>query len=113
MHGGSNPGAPHGDGNGIFRHGGDTIEAIALRRDASALLDKLRHAYAWPHDRSSVKSDAIVCLKCGTRLKMFEHHIATTTVFPRRTIRRTRAWRAIIRSSLPTIPTRAAISPGR
>ena len=42
VHGGKSPGAPKGQQNGNWRHGGDTGEATALRRDAAALLKALR-----------------------------------------------------------------------
>lgn len=39
MHGGAKgAGAPKGKANGQWKHGGWTAEAIALRREASALL---------------------------------------------------------------------------
>jgi hypothetical protein len=41
MHGGRNAGAPRGEENGMWKHGGDTREAVALRREVSALLGKL------------------------------------------------------------------------
>lgn len=41
VHGGSSPGAPKGDRNGRFRHGGDTKEAIALRSQVAKLLRAL------------------------------------------------------------------------
>lgn len=44
MHGGRNPGAPKGERNGMWKHGGETIEAVALRRDAGRLLRALRQA---------------------------------------------------------------------
>ena len=44
MHGGSSPGAPRGELNGHWRHGGWTHEAVALRREVSALLKHLREA---------------------------------------------------------------------
>ncbi|WP_416385531.1 HGGxSTG domain-containing protein [Tsuneonella sp. CC-YZS046] len=35
MHGGRNPGAPRGKRNGMWKHGGSTREALALRRAAT------------------------------------------------------------------------------
>lgn len=43
MHGGAKgSGAPKGKRNGMWRHGGDTQEAIALRKAISHLLKTLR-----------------------------------------------------------------------
>ena len=43
MHGGGKgSGAPNGRANGMFRHGGWTREAVAARREASALLRKIK-----------------------------------------------------------------------
>lgn len=42
MHGGTSPGAPKGEANGAFKHGGFTAEAIELRREASWLLKAVR-----------------------------------------------------------------------
>jgi hypothetical protein len=41
MHGGTNKGAPHGDRNDAYRHGGETKEAIALRAAARRLMRAL------------------------------------------------------------------------
>jgi hypothetical protein len=41
MHGGTNRGAPKGERNGIFKLGGMTREAIALRRNASRLINEV------------------------------------------------------------------------
>ena len=41
MHGGTNKGAPRGEGNGAYRHGGETKEAVALRAAARRLLRAL------------------------------------------------------------------------
>lgn len=41
-HGGRSPGAPKGKANGNYRHGGETREAVALRREARHLLRELR-----------------------------------------------------------------------
>ncbi|WP_375545948.1 HGGxSTG domain-containing protein [Tsuneonella litorea] len=41
MHG-AFAGAPRGKRNGSFKHGGETQEAVALRREASALLKRIR-----------------------------------------------------------------------
>ena len=38
MHGGASRGAPKGERNGRYRHGGDTIEALRLRGEVSRLL---------------------------------------------------------------------------
>ena len=38
MHGGLSPGAPKGQRNGRWKHGGDTLEAVDLRRSARRLL---------------------------------------------------------------------------
>lgn len=46
MHGGTNQGAPPGQRNGMFQHGGHTMEAIALRRAASALIRKVKRGSA-------------------------------------------------------------------
>lgn len=47
MHGGAKgAGAPKGKGNGQWRHGGWTAEAIGLRREASALLQAISKAGA-------------------------------------------------------------------
>ena len=42
MHGGAKgSGAPKGERNGMWKHGGDTGEAIALRRAANRLLRRI------------------------------------------------------------------------
>lgn len=41
MHGGQGSGAPKGARNGMWKHGGDTLEAVTLRRAASRLLREL------------------------------------------------------------------------
>lgn len=41
-HGGKSPGAPKGEANGNYRHGGDTQEAIAERKRIRALLDAVK-----------------------------------------------------------------------
>lgn len=43
MHGGRTPGAPKGERNGAYKHGGETREAVALRRAAAALLREIAH----------------------------------------------------------------------
>ena len=44
MHGGKGSGAPHGERNGKWRHGGDTLHAVALRKAAHRLVRLLiRH----------------------------------------------------------------------
>ena len=42
MHGGKGSGAPKGKGNGKYRHGAMTVEAIAERRQARALVREIR-----------------------------------------------------------------------
>lgn len=44
MHGGTNAGAPKGERNGMWKHGGETREAVALRRQATALIRELASA---------------------------------------------------------------------
>ena len=44
MHGGLSPGAPVGERNGQWRHGGWSNEAVALRREVSALVRQVREA---------------------------------------------------------------------
>ena len=34
-------GAPKGERNGMWRHGGDTLEAVALRREARKLMEAI------------------------------------------------------------------------
>lgn len=47
MHGGGKgSGAPSGEANGSFVHGGWTHEAVAVRREASALLRSIKEAAA-------------------------------------------------------------------
>ena len=46
MHGGKSPGAPKGDANGNFRHGGYTQEAVMLRRQLTALTRAIREQWA-------------------------------------------------------------------
>ena len=41
MHGGKGSGAPHGKRNGMWKHGGDTVEAMALRKASHSLIRKL------------------------------------------------------------------------
>ena len=41
MHGGKGAGAPQGERNGMWRHGGDSSEAVALRRAAHGLMRSL------------------------------------------------------------------------
>lgn len=44
LHGGaSGSGAPKGERNGMWRHGGDTSEAIALRQAANRLVRAVQH----------------------------------------------------------------------
>jgi hypothetical protein len=42
MHGGSSPGAPRGKGNGMWRHGLRSIEAIQHRRKMTAEMQRIR-----------------------------------------------------------------------
>jgi hypothetical protein len=42
MHGGSSPGAPRGTGNGMWRHGLRSIEAIERRRKMTAEMRRIR-----------------------------------------------------------------------
>ena len=43
FHGGLSPGAPKGERNGAWKHGGHSLEAVALRQEARRLLDALRN----------------------------------------------------------------------
>ncbi|WP_425516930.1 hypothetical protein [Sphingopyxis soli] len=45
-HGGKSPGAPKGERNGNYRHGGETNEAVELRRQVSRALKIVRDAHA-------------------------------------------------------------------
>jgi hypothetical protein len=42
LHGGKSSGAPRGERNGNYRHGLRTIEAMAERREAMGIRDRLR-----------------------------------------------------------------------
>ncbi|WP_395000409.1 HGGxSTG domain-containing protein [Sphingomonas sp.] len=42
VHGGLSPGAPIGERNGQWRHGGWSNETVALRREVSALIKEVR-----------------------------------------------------------------------
>jgi glucans biosynthesis protein len=42
MHGGASPGAPRGAGNGMWRHGLRSIEAIERRREMTAEMRRIR-----------------------------------------------------------------------
>ena len=44
LHGGKSTGAPRGERNGSWKHGGDTNEAVALRRAAGRLIQAVRDA---------------------------------------------------------------------
>ncbi|MBA4160495.1 MAG: hypothetical protein C0515_00075 [Novosphingobium sp.] len=44
LHGGCSPGAPKGEANGNWKHGGETREAVALRREVSELVKALAYA---------------------------------------------------------------------
>ena len=46
LHGGKSPGAPCGEGNGNYRHGFYTKEAIAARRDTAELIRSCRDLMA-------------------------------------------------------------------
>jgi hypothetical protein len=47
MHGGAKgSGAPKGEANGAYRHGGWTQEAVAVRREAAAILKAVKEAAA-------------------------------------------------------------------
>lgn len=45
MHGGTNRGAPEGEKNGMFKHGGMTKEAVDLRHVANRLIFAVRDSY--------------------------------------------------------------------
>ncbi|WP_336491070.1 HGGxSTG domain-containing protein [Methylobacterium nigriterrae] len=45
MHGGASPGAPKGERNGMYRHGGYTNEAVELRRELNEWV-RLRRQFA-------------------------------------------------------------------
>ena len=52
MHGGARgSGAPKGEANGMYRHGGWTKEAVELRRRAAALLRTIRQSDVKSPDR--------------------------------------------------------------
>lgn len=42
IHGGKSSGAPCGEANGSYRHGGWTHEAVEARRNASAILREVK-----------------------------------------------------------------------
>jgi hypothetical protein len=42
LHGGLSPGAPRGEGNGMFKHGLRSIEVIERRRKLTAKMRKMR-----------------------------------------------------------------------
>jgi hypothetical protein len=42
MHGGASPGAPRGEGHGMWRHGLRSIEAIERRREMTAEMRRIR-----------------------------------------------------------------------
>jgi hypothetical protein len=42
MHGGASPGAPRGEGHGMWRHGLRSIEAIERRRKMTAEMRRIR-----------------------------------------------------------------------
>lgn len=44
LHGAYSPGAPRGEANGNWKHGGETMEAVALRREVSELVKALTYA---------------------------------------------------------------------
>jgi hypothetical protein len=42
MHGGASPGAPQGQGNGMFKHGLRSVEEIERRRTMTAEMRRIR-----------------------------------------------------------------------
>jgi hypothetical protein len=42
MHGGASPGAPRGEGNGMFKHGLRSVEEIERRRTMTAEMRRIR-----------------------------------------------------------------------
>jgi hypothetical protein len=42
MHGGASPGAPRGEGNGMFKHGLRSVEVIERRRTMAAEVRRIR-----------------------------------------------------------------------
>jgi hypothetical protein len=42
MHGGASPGAPRGEGNGMWKHGLRSIKEIERRRQMTAEMRKIR-----------------------------------------------------------------------
>ena len=42
MHGGASPGAPRGEGNGMWRHGLRSVETIERRRQMTAEMRRIR-----------------------------------------------------------------------
>jgi len=44
LHGGKGSGAPSGERNGAYKHGGETKEAVALRQSVSRLLKAIRES---------------------------------------------------------------------
>jgi hypothetical protein len=43
LHGGASPGAPRGEGHGMWRHGLRSIETIERRRKMTAEIRRIRH----------------------------------------------------------------------
>jgi hypothetical protein len=58
MQGGASPGAPRGEGNGMWKHGLRSIGVIERRRSATAEMGKMRRENAG----------------VGARLAMRQHH---------------------------------------
>ena len=51
MHGGASPGAPRGEGNGMFKHGLRSIETIERRRQMTAEMWRIRSVMReWARD---------------------------------------------------------------
>jgi hypothetical protein len=51
MHGGASPGAPRGEGNGMFKHGLRSIETIERRRQMTAEMRRIRSVMReWARD---------------------------------------------------------------
>ena len=44
MHGGASPGAPRGEGHGMFKHGLRSVEVIERRRTMTAEMRRIRRA---------------------------------------------------------------------
>ena len=60
MHGGARgSGALKGERNGMWKHGGETLEAIALRRAAGRLLNRIGNnaAKRWASERAGSRHE--------------------------------------------------------